>query len=79
LPTAIYGTTISGGTENNGVVFKLTGSTESVIYTFCSQANCVDGGEPRFGPLLDLNGSLLGTTLFGGSANLGVVYGVPEQ
>jgi uncharacterized repeat protein (TIGR03803 family) len=82
LPKAIYGTTISGGTPNSGVVFKLTpghtGWTESVVYAFCSQTNCVDGSVPRFGPLLDLHGDFFGTTTLGGSANLGTVYSVTE-
>src|ERR1019366_8211893 len=54
---ALYSTTVSGGTGNNadynGTVFKLTpppkgqtGWTETVLYSFCSQPSCRDGGAP---------------------------------
>jgi len=74
----LYGTTQAGGntgcTEGGGcaVVFKLSpqangGYTESVLYVFCSLANCADGQRPLSGPLvLDPQGSLYGTTHFGG-------------
>jgi uncharacterized repeat protein (TIGR03803 family) len=83
LPSAIYGTTLNGlETANGGVVFKLTPSgtnwNETVLYSFCNQTDCTDGEVPRYGPLLELNGSLYGTTGFGGSDNLGTVYRVTE-
>jgi hypothetical protein len=69
----LYGTTASGGNANdnnnsgNGVVFKLTPNqahtawTESVIYSFCSQAHCADGSAPN-GLIFDAGGNLYGTT-----------------
>ena len=45
----LYGTTQRGGANNGGTVFELTslsggGWAETVIYNFCSQSNCTDGG-----------------------------------
>jgi uncharacterized repeat protein (TIGR03803 family) len=63
----LYGTTIYGGATDAGSVFvvdRKTG-TESVLYSFCSQTNCADGQLP-FSGLIDLNGTLYGTTTSGG-------------
>jgi uncharacterized repeat protein (TIGR03803 family) len=77
----LYGTTIAGGanyTECNGygcgTVFALdlkTG-TETVIYSFCSQQNCSDGALPE-ASLIDVNGTLYGTTT-GGDSCCGTVF-----
>jgi uncharacterized repeat protein (TIGR03803 family) len=75
----LYGTTLAGGTSTVcdggcGTVFELSpqsdGSwTESVLYSFCSLSNCVDGEEPIAGPLTrDSIGNLYGTTYFGGAS-----------
>src|ERR1700681_3043619 len=47
-----YGTTASGGL-GAGTVFKLSpngygGWKETVLYTFCSASNCVDGANPIY-------------------------------
>src|ERR1039458_9150522 len=69
----LYGTTQSGGTNSGwGTVFELTptagGSwTEKVLYNFCSQANCTDGGSPEGGLIFDAAGNLYGTTVEGGT------------
>jgi hypothetical protein len=49
-------------------------STYNVIYTFCSQADCNDGGGAYSTPLRDPSGVLFGTTLIGGPAEKGVAY-----
>ena len=51
-----------------GTVFKLSSSgKESVLYSFCSLSNCVDGEAPIYGPLVrDSQGNLYGTTDDGG-------------
>ena len=73
----LYGTTGGGGTENNGVVFKLTpsgsGWTESVLYRF---AGPPDGYDPNSAMTFDHNGNLDGTTGLGGGADCecGTVY-----
>jgi len=64
----LYGTTMYGGANNKGTVFKLTPSanskwTEKVLHSF----NGKDGSEPC-GPLVfDAAGSLYGTTYLGGN------------
>ena len=75
---ALYGTTNSGGNSDSGTVFKLTPPTggqtpwtESVLYSFCSQNSCSDGGFPQGGLILDQEGALYGTTEQGGNANDG--------
>ncbi len=78
----LYGTTIYGGVSQSacattgcGVVFKLSPSsngdqwTETVLYNFCSAANCADGANPQAGVIFDSAGNLYGTTKTGG--NLG--------
>jgi len=69
----LYGTTLSGG-NGGGVIYKLTGGSETVLHMFCSQENCSDGESPLYGSLLDLNGLLYGTTGLGGDNDAGVVY-----
>src|ERR1700730_2233096 len=75
----LYGTTNDGGAFKYGVVFKLTpGSsswTETILYTFCSQSNCTDGGFPGYaGVIMDGAGNLYGTTDVGGNNGYGTVY-----
>jgi uncharacterized repeat protein (TIGR03803 family) len=68
----LYGTTLNGGTSNIGTVFKITPSgKETVLYSFKNSAG--DGNEPA-SSLLDVNGTLYGTTTQGGSASVGTVY-----
>jgi uncharacterized repeat protein (TIGR03803 family) len=50
----LYGTTELAGANGGGTVFKLAPNsngtwTESVLYSFCSAANCADGGTPLGG------------------------------
>ena len=68
----LYGTTSSGGASNAGTVFQLSpsGSSYGVVYSFKGGA---DGAFP-FAGLLELNGTLYGTTRRGGSHNHGTVF-----
>ena len=73
-----YGTTFLGGkgcaSDGCGTVFSVTPSgTENVIYAF--HGGTLDGNEPHAG-LVNLNGTLYGTTSRGGTANLGTVFSV---
>ena len=80
-----YGTTVNGGTNLGGTVFRLTpsanGYTESVLYNFCSQGGgaCTDGVNPQAGLIEDSSGNLYGTTWLGGTGvtlvNGGYAYG----
>jgi len=71
----LYGTTYQGGSTGYGVVFKLDPSRkETVLYNFCSQTNCTDGGESYAGVIRDEAGNLYGTTSYGGSHGYGVVF-----
>jgi uncharacterized repeat protein (TIGR03803 family) len=62
----LYGTTLYGGANGKGTVFKLSHSkqtwSETVLYSFCSLANCADGSYPQAGLVLDKTGNLYGTT-----------------
>jgi uncharacterized repeat protein (TIGR03803 family) len=75
----LYGTTISGGSSSDGVVFELTPAgngtwTESVLYSFCSLSNCTDGEYPASSLIYDLSGNLYGTTYNGGAQGFGTVF-----
>jgi len=68
----LYGTTRYGGASNAGVIYKLDNAGHfTVLYSF---TGFLDGGRPSGGVTLDAAGNLYGTTSFGGSANVGVVY-----
>jgi uncharacterized repeat protein (TIGR03803 family) len=72
-----YGTTSSGGANNDGTVFKITPSgTVTTLYNFCSQSACADGAHPYLGALAQAtNGDLYGTTYGGGAnGNYGTVF-----
>ena len=49
--------------------------TETVLYSFCTQTNCTDGASPFAGVVFDQNGSLYGTTEYGGAYNDCSEYG----
>jgi uncharacterized repeat protein (TIGR03803 family) len=65
---ALYGTTLAGGPQQRGTVFKLTptpsGYQESIIHFFQGY----DGQWPEAGLISDAHGSLYGTTTTGGTA-----------
>lgn len=73
---ALYGTTSAGGAQSEGTIFLMTGKTETVLYSFCSQPNCADGASAGPGGVLlsDHSGHLYGTTVEGGANNNGVVF-----
>ncbi|HLY07355.1 MAG TPA: choice-of-anchor tandem repeat GloVer-containing protein [Rhizomicrobium sp.] len=66
----LYGTTLQGGLYFHGAVFsvKTNGTGYTVLHSFCSQTNCSDGGGPYDG-LIDVGGTLYGTTAGGGTTN----------
>lgn len=79
LNGTLYGTTEAGGSGSCGsaggcgTVFAITTSgQETVLYNFLSGA---DGAAPNDG-LIDVNGTLYGTTGGGGSSNAGTVFSI---
>ncbi len=70
-----YGTTSQGGANGQGTVFEITSAGKlTIVYSFCTQANCTDGAQP-FAGLLQVSGNFYGTTRFGGGAsNAGTVF-----
>jgi uncharacterized repeat protein (TIGR03803 family) len=71
----LYGTTYGGGASDNGTVFKITPSGKlTTLYSFCSQANCTDGQNPTADLIQAANGTLYGTTRYGGANGFGTVF-----
>lgn len=72
---ALYGTTSQGGAAQVGTVFKIVApAQETVLYSFCSQTNCVDGELPVASLISDKAGNLYGTASLGGANGIGVVF-----
>jgi uncharacterized repeat protein (TIGR03803 family) len=78
----LYGTTGIGGTHGieGDTVFELTPNaartewTETVLYSFCAEANCIDGKAPVAGLIMDGSGHVYGTTEEGGTGFYGTVF-----
>ena len=57
-----YGTTLSGGLNDGGSVFKVfAGGDLSLVYSFCTQPDCADGKVPNH-LIQDTDGDFYGTT-----------------
>jgi uncharacterized repeat protein (TIGR03803 family) len=70
-----YGTTSAGGAGNYGTIFKITpAGVLATIYSFCSQVNCSDGGQPESGLALGTDGNLYGTAVRGGVYGAGSTF-----
>ena len=72
----LYGTTVNGGPEGWGIVYKLTPSggswSESLLHYF--NGGPPDCGQPVAGVVFDHLGDLYGTAAYGGSNDYGCVY-----
>jgi uncharacterized repeat protein (TIGR03803 family) len=69
----LYGTTINGGgSSDNGTVYKIdpNSGTETVVHAFTG----ADGAHPYASLYINAKGKVYGTTLQGGTRNLGVVF-----
>jgi|SRR5579871_635534 len=68
----LYGTTADGGTANKGSVYSVnpTSGAETVLYSF---SGGTDGGTP-VASLIDVKGTLYGTTMAGGNVGAGTVF-----
>jgi uncharacterized repeat protein (TIGR03803 family) len=71
----LYGTTYAGGTSNYGTVFSITLSgQETVLHSFVGGPQ--DGKYPVSSGVIDVNGTLYGTTTLGGAHGSGTVYSI---
>jgi uncharacterized repeat protein (TIGR03803 family) len=70
-----YGMTTGGGSYSAGTIFTISpNGALDTLHSFCSQSNCDDGSAP-FGALFQAtNGTLYGTTSYGGKDNDGTVF-----
>jgi uncharacterized repeat protein (TIGR03803 family) len=70
---ALYGVTQFGGNSSRGTVFKIdtNGANYRII---CEFTNGVTGAGPQAGLVQGIDGFLYGTTYYGGSNGLGVVF-----
>jgi uncharacterized repeat protein (TIGR03803 family) len=73
----LYGTTVSGGTTNNGTVFVVnpTTGTETVLYSF---QGGVDGFNP-YSSVVRIGTTIFGTTLNGGQFGYGTVFSLTAK
>jgi uncharacterized repeat protein (TIGR03803 family) len=74
---SLYGTTATGGIYGYGTVFELSPGTngtwtEKVLHSF--NKNGKDGYESEASLTLDGSGNLYGTTVYGGTCDLGTVF-----
>jgi len=67
-----YGTTFYGGTDNDGIVFKL--STNGVLINLHSFTGTANGSGPYAGLVQGSDGNFYGTTVVGGASNFGTVF-----
>ena len=74
----LYGTTIFGGADNDGMVFKVFNKggvwKETILHTFVGAPG--DGWRPFAGLIMDKAGHLYGATYYGGAYNNGTVFEV---
>jgi uncharacterized repeat protein (TIGR03803 family) len=69
----LYGTSIFGGTNGGGTVFRIaTSGTLTTLYSFCSP--CADGANPWAGLVQAADGEFYGTTFNGGATGTGTIF-----
>jgi len=75
----LYGTTYAGGASGLGTIYEVAPPatsggpwTESVLYSFSGEDG--DGSNPYAGAVISNNGTLYGTTQFGGNRGLGSLF-----
>ena len=74
-----YGTTGNGGMSDYGTIFEITpGGALTTLYSFCTQTNCTDGATPYGGLVEGTNGTLYGSTFYGGVDSDGTVFSLSK-
>jgi uncharacterized repeat protein (TIGR03803 family) len=68
----LFGTTYSGGPNNDGVVFEVAHGSNTI--TTLASFNGSNGSGPLAGLVMDSNGDLFGTTELGGASTDGTVF-----
>jgi uncharacterized repeat protein (TIGR03803 family) len=73
---ALYGTTLDGGSNGAGNVFRLTpDGTLTTVYTFCLVGRgCSAGADPWAGVVQASDGNFYGTTTIGGANSFGAIF-----
>jgi len=77
----LFGTAPFGGKTDTGIVYELSGSTFTVLHSFCAKSGCTDGAYPQGALTLDGAGNLMGVTPIGGKAegNAGDVFRLNQK
>jgi uncharacterized repeat protein (TIGR03803 family) len=71
----LWGTTVYGGSQYAGTVFKLTPGSGGTWTQSVLSLGVGDGAQPEDGLIFDVSGNLYGTTTEGGTgAGYGVVF-----
>ena len=72
----LYGTTLRGGKDRGGTIFKMTPGSGGWTYTVLKEFDdpCTDGCFPNSDVTIDASGNLYGTTEGGGTHGNGVVW-----
>jgi uncharacterized repeat protein (TIGR03803 family) len=78
---SFYGTTIDGGANAGGNIFKISPSGKlTSLYSFCSQSNCTDGQYPVTMLVQGPDGNFYGTTQSGGTnGGFGTVFKITPR
>lgn len=71
---SIYGTTVGGGSNGLGVVYKLTFTNGTWNFTDLHDFIAFEGQQPNGGLIFDASGNIYGTTIFGGNINRGTAW-----
>ena len=76
----LYGTTYYDGLHHQGLAYKLTRSGGSWTYTDLHDfTGGSDGSNPICDVVVDANGTVYGTSLYGGTHNGGLVWQITQQ
>lgn len=80
---ALYGTSVGGGSSNCaggcGTVFRVNPRSGVITTLYSFQGGGIADGANPYGVLINVRGTLYGTTLNGGSGNAGTVFKVNPQ